>query len=72
MTDDHFDQKIEKLLQEAAECDMLGGLASTHEERLSYRQRAQELRELAAKAQVLLEQSEARLAGKSPQRFMPL
>lgn len=70
MTDD-FDENIEKLLQEAAECDMLGGLAASHEERISFRQRAGELRELAAKAQVLLEQSEARLAGKSPQRFMP-
>jgi UDP-N-acetylmuramyl tripeptide synthase len=71
MTDD-VDEKIEKLLQEAAECDMLGGLAASHEERIAFRQRAEELRELAAKAQVLVEQSEARLAGKSPQRFMPI
>ena len=52
MTDD-FNEKIEKLLQEAAECDMLGGLAASHEERITFRQRAEELRELATKAQVL-------------------
>jgi hypothetical protein len=66
MTED-FSEKIEKLLQEAAECDMLGGLAASHDERATYRQRAEDLRALAAKAQVLIEQGEAHLAGKSAQ-----
>jgi hypothetical protein len=71
MTED-FSEKIEKLLMEAAECDMLGGLAASHDERATYRQRAEELRALAANAQVLIEQGEARSSGKSPQRFLLL
>lgn len=68
MTD--IQAKIEQLLQEADQCEMLGGLAATHEERIAHRQRAEELRSLATQAQVLLEQSEARLKG--PQKFLPI
>ena len=49
---------------------MLSGLAASHEDRVANRQQAAELRELATKAQVLLEQSEARLVGKSPQKSL--
>jgi hypothetical protein len=35
--------KIERLLQEAAECDMLGRLAAEHDERAANRKRAEEL-----------------------------
>jgi hypothetical protein len=69
MTD--ISEEIEKLLQEADECEKLGGLAATHEERVAHRQRAEELRDLATRAQVLLEQSEARLIGRSPQKSLP-
>ena len=65
-------EQIEKLLQEADECEMLGGLAASHEERVAHRQRAEELRSLATKAQVLLEQSEARMVGRSPQKSLPV
>lgn len=63
-------EKIDALLQEANECEMLGGLAATHEEQAAHRQRAEELRALALEAQILLDQHEARLKG--PQKFMPI
>jgi hypothetical protein len=63
-------EQIEKLLQEADECEMLGGLAASHEERVAHRQRAEELRSLSSKAQILLEQSEARMIGRSPQKSL--
>jgi hypothetical protein len=49
---------------------MLGGLASSHEERVAYRQRAEGLRLLALEAQILLDQSEAQL--KAPQKSLPV
>jgi hypothetical protein len=61
---------IDALLKEVDECEMLGGLAATHEERVAHRQRAKELRALALEAQVLLDQSEAWLKG--PQNSLPI
>ena len=46
------------ILQEANECEMLGGLAATHDERVRYRERAEKLRCLASearRARVILE-----------------
>jgi hypothetical protein len=63
-------EKINSLLKDADECEMLGGLASSHEERVAYRQRAEGLRLLALEAQILLDQSEAQL--KAPQKSLPV
>ena len=60
--------KLDALLKEADECEMLGGLAATHEERVAHRQRAEELRALALEAQNMLEQAHARQV---TQRSMP-
>jgi hypothetical protein len=62
-------EKIDSLLKDADECEMLGGLASSHDERVAYRRKAEGLRSLALEAQILLDQSEARL--KAPQKFLP-
>jgi predicted transcriptional regulator len=48
---DDIREEIEKLLLEAAECEMLGGLAVSHEDRVANRNRAEHLRELASEAQ---------------------
>ena len=48
MTD--LTELIDKYLQEADECEMLGGLAATHDERVRYRERAEKLRCLASEA----------------------
>jgi hypothetical protein len=48
---DDIREEIEKLLLEAAECEMLGGLAASHEDRVANRNRAEHLRDLAAEAQ---------------------
>ena len=48
MTD--LTELIDKYLQEADECEMLGGLAATHDERVRYRERAEKLRCLALEA----------------------
>jgi hypothetical protein len=54
---DHNREEIEKLLLEAAECEMLGGLAASHEDRVAHRNRAKHLRGLASEAhRRLLEQ----------------
>jgi hypothetical protein len=56
MTD--LTETIDKFLQEANECEMLGGLAATHGQRVAYRERAERLRILASEAhlsQVLLD-----------------
>ena len=42
MTD--LTELIDKYLQEADECEMLGGLAATHDERVRFRERAEKLR----------------------------
>jgi hypothetical protein len=62
--------KIEQILQEADECERLGGLAASHEERAAKLQQAEELRALALEAQILLDQSEARMKG--PQKSLPI
>ena len=49
MTD--LTETIDKFLQDADECEMLGGLAPTHEQRVAYRERAERLRVLASDAQ---------------------
>jgi hypothetical protein len=41
---------MDTLLLEARECEMLGGLAATHEQRAAYRERADRLRILALEA----------------------
>ena len=48
---DHIREEIEQLHLKAAECEILGGLAASHEDRVAHRQRAERLRELAAEAQ---------------------
>ena len=48
---DHTREEIENLLLEAAECEMLGGLAASREDRVANRNRAERLRDLAAEAQ---------------------
>jgi hypothetical protein len=63
-------EKIDELLKQADECEMLSGLAATHKEQIAHRQRAEELRALALEAQILLDQHEAQLKG--PQKFMPI
>ena len=55
---------IDKYLQEADECEMLGGLAATHNERVRYRERADKLRCLALearRARVILDRCAQRL-----------
>jgi hypothetical protein len=47
MTKNH-DDKIEELLREADECELLGGLAVDRDIRLTNRKRANQLRRLAA------------------------
>ena len=46
--------KIDQLLKEADECEMLGGLCASHEERIANRRRAEELRALASETQHVL------------------
>jgi hypothetical protein len=46
MTD--LTELIDKYLKEADECEMLGGLTATHDERVRYRERAEKLRCLAS------------------------
>ena len=48
---DHIREEIDKLLLEANECEMLGELAASHEDRVANRNRAEHLRDLAADAQ---------------------
>jgi hypothetical protein len=48
---DDIREEIENLRLEAAEYEMLGGLAATHEDRVANRNRAEHLRDLAAEAQ---------------------
>lgn len=50
MIDHHIREEIDKLLLEAAECEILRGLAASHEDRVAHRDRAEHLRELAADA----------------------
>lgn len=48
---DDIRAEIEKLVLKAAECEMLGGLAASHDDRVANRNRAEHLRDLAAEAQ---------------------
>ena len=68
MTD--ISARIEQLLREADACERLGGLAATPEERAAKQQLAESLRALALEAQILLDQSEARMLG--PQKSLPI
>jgi hypothetical protein len=55
------------MLQQADECEMLGGLAATHEQRVDYRERADRLRILASearRAQALLDALADRFGGR--------
>ena len=56
--------QTDKLLQEANECEMLGGLAAAHDERVAYRERAERLRILASEAHRL--SGSGRQIGRAP------
>jgi hypothetical protein len=63
---DHLIGTIDNLLQNADECEMLGGLAATHDQRVAYREQAERLRILASdahRAQVLLDAIAHRFLG---------
>ena len=68
MTD--ISARIEELLREAEACQKLADSAATHEERAAKQQQAETLRALALEAQILLDQSEARMKG--PQKSLPI
>ena len=62
--------RIEQILQEADECERLADLAAAPDERAARLQQAEDLRALALEAQILLDQSEARMKG--PQKSLPI
>lgn len=68
MTD--ISTRIEQLLSEADACERLGRQATTDAERATKLQQAESLRALALEAQILLDQSEARMLG--PQKSLPI
>jgi hypothetical protein len=56
-------EHIDKFLQQADECEMLGGLAATHDERVRYRERAKRLRCLASEARGAREMADRMMRG---------